>query len=461
MTREEFQGLVKERIVYLDGATGSNLVKAGMPSGVCPEQWILEHKETFVSLQSAYVEAGTDIIYAPTFTANRVKLREYHMESHMESMIHELVALSRKAAETVPDRKVYVAGDLTMTGEQLKPIGTMDMEQLIDIYKEEIACLVSAGVDLLVIETMMSLAETRAALIAAKESCDLPVMVTMTFEESGRTLFGTDAETAAIVAESLGACAVGVNCSAGPDSMVNIIEAMVKVTNIPVIAKPNAGLPCLDSSGNTSYSMGAEKFAEEMKALVEAGAVIIGGCCGTSPEYIRAIYKQFGYRKCVVNRRQDEMCYLTSQRKTVSFEAQNRFMLIGEPINLAANEELQDELREGEWESVLDFVGEQEENDACLLGVNLVMSGIDEKEIMIQAIEEIGMATNMPLLISSGHAEVLDAALRNYHGRALVNLVALGNDDTESMLPVVEKYGALLDTTVMVDQNTAIFALSI
>ena len=179
MTREEFITLSKDHILYLDGATGSNLVKAGMPSGVCPEQWILEHQDVMLQLQKDYVQAGTNILYAPTFTANRVKLAEYHLEKNMTSMIRDLVAISKKAAESTPGHPVYVAGDLTMTGEQLKPMGKMELETLIDIYKEQILCLVDAGADLLVVETMMSLAETRAALIAAKEVCDLPVIATL------------------------------------------------------------------------------------------------------------------------------------------------------------------------------------------------------------------------------------------------------------------------------------------
>ena len=270
MTREEFKAFSENKILYLDGATGSNLVKAGMPSGVCPEQWILEHREVMLDLQKEYVKAGTNILYAPTFTANRVKLAEYGLETNLNPMIRELVSISREAAESSTAQRVYVAGDLTMTGEQLRPMGTMELETLIDIYKEQIHALVQAGVDLLVVETMMSLAESRAALIAAKEVCDLPVMVSLTFEKDGRTLYGTDARTAAIVMESLGACAVGVNCSTGPANMQSVVEDMASVTRIPIIAKPNAGLPFVDEAGNTCYSMQAEEFAEEMKLLVQS-----------------------------------------------------------------------------------------------------------------------------------------------------------------------------------------------
>ena len=328
MTREEFSTLSKDHILYLDGATGSNLVKAGMPSGVCPEQWILEHKDVMLKLQKDYVQAGTNILYAPTFTANRIKLAEYHLEKNMSAMIHELVAISREAAASSPGHTVLVAGDLTMTGEQLKPIGKMELEDLIDIYKEQILSMVDAGVDLLVVETMMSLAETRAALIAAKEVCDLPVIATLTFEADGRTLFGTDAKTAAIVLESLGASAIGANCSTGPAQMESIISDMVTHTRIPVIAKPNAGLPFLDENGNTCYNMEAEEFAEEMEILVNAGAAILGGCCGTTPEFIRQIHDRFGTEaKVTAVRRPEGIRYLTSERITHSFGLEDGFLL--------------------------------------------------------------------------------------------------------------------------------------
>lgn len=248
MKKETFFELTKGKVLYLDGATGSNLVKRGMPAGVCPEQWILEHPEVMLALQKEYVQACTDILYAPTFTANRIKLAEFGLEDNQEEMINKLVAISKEAAAS-SDRPVYVAGDLTMTGESLKPIGKMELEDLIEIYKEQIICLEKAGVDLLVVETMMSLAEARAALIAAKEVCELPVMVTLTFEADGRTLYGTDAKTAGIVLESLGACAIGANCSTGPAHMKQVITDMASVTNIPIIAKPNAGLPSLDEIG--------------------------------------------------------------------------------------------------------------------------------------------------------------------------------------------------------------------
>ena len=444
MTREEFSTLSKDHILYLDGATGSNLVKAGMPSGVCPEQWILEHKDVMFKLQKDYVQAGTNILYAPTFTANRIKLAEYHLEKNMSAMIHELVAISREAAASSPGHTVLVAGDLTMTGEQLKPIGKMELEDLIDIYKEQILSMVDAGVDLLVVETMMSLAETRAALIAAKEVCDLPVIATLTFEADGRTLFGTDAKTAAIVLESLGASAIGANCSTGPAQMESIISDMVTHTRIPVIAKPNAGLPFLDENGNTCYNMEAEEFAEEMDILVNAGAAILGGCCGTTPEFIRQIHDRFGTEaKAAAARRPEGIRYLTSERITHSFGLEDGFFVVGERINPTGKKALQAQLKEGSFEKVIQFAEEQEACGAKVLDINMGMSGIDEKDSMLRALEEVSGVTNLPLSLDSSYVEVLEAALRHYPGRALVNSVSLETEKFEKLLPIVAKYGAM------------------
>lgn len=458
MTKQQFQQFTSGKIIYLDGATGSNLVKAGMPSGVCPEKWILEHRDIFLKLQKEYVAAGSHILYAPTFTTNRIKLREYHLEGQMDVMIHDLVGISKEAAQTGTHGKVYIAGDFTMTGEQLRPVGKMELEDLIDVYKEQVIAMEQAGVDLLVLETMMSLAEARAALIAAKEVSNLPVMVTMTFEPDGRTLFGTDAKTAAVVLESLGACAIGANCSTGPAHMQKIIRDMASVTRIPIIAKPNAGLPTLDENGNTCYSMQAEAFAEEMKLLADAGATILGGCCGTDPEYIRLLYATIGtgctelsqenissngMQMKFMCRRPEGVHYLASERMTVSFGLEGNFIVVGERINPTGKKILQAQLREGNMEKVQQFAEEQERYGAQILDVNMGMSGIDEKEMMLRAIEEVSKVTNLPLSLDSSYVQVLETALRHYPGRALINSVSLETEKFEKLLPIAAKYGAM------------------
>lgn len=439
MTKKEFAAWASENTIYLDGATGSNLMKAGMPAGVCPEQWILEHEEAFLALQKGYVEAGSHILYAPTFTANRIKLQEYGLQEHLQEMTDRLVFLSRQAA----GGRALVAGDITMTGEQLAPMGSMDFEELVDIYKEQIAALAAAGVDLLVVETMMSLQEARAALIAAKETCSLPVMVTMTFEKDGRTLYGTDALTAAVVLASLGADAVGANCSTGPAAMCDVIRTMAEAVQVPVIAKPNAGLPFVDGEGNTCYDMQAQEFAEEMKLLLEAGASILGGCCGTTPAYIKELRGSLGTKRGRKRKCKEGIRYLSSERKTVSFSLDNGFMVVGERINPTGKKKLQQELREGSLELVKAFAEEQEACGAQILDVNMGMGGIDEKEMMLRALTEIEGVTNLPLSLDSSHIAVLEAALRRYPGRALVNSVSYEKEKFENLLPLVKKYGAM------------------
>lgn len=444
MTREEFAFLINGNMVYLDGATGSNLQQAGMPAGVCPEQWILSNREIMLSLQKEYVKAGSDILYTPTFTANRIKLAEYGLDTKMQSMIQELVGITKEAAQNAEGKKVYVAGDLSMTGVQLKPMGNMELEELISVYKEQIQYMEEAGVDLLVVETMMSLAETRAALIAAKEVSRLPVIVSLSFEPDGRTLYGTDAKTAAIVAESLGACAFGVNCSTGPAHMKEIISDIASVTRIPIIAKPNAGLPYVDEAGKTCYDMLPEEFVSEMELLVEAGASLLGGCCGTTPEYIHALHDKFGTEAAAnVPRKQAGVRYLTSERMTVEFGLDGKFIIVGERINPTGKKLLQAQLLEGDFEKVLQFAEEQEQCGAQILDVNMGMSGIDEKAMMVRAIEEVSGVTNLPLSLDSSYVEVMEAALRNYPGRALINSISLEKEKFDKLLPIAAKYGAM------------------
>jgi len=415
MNKQEFHALLKGNPLILDGATGSNLQQRGMPAGVCPEQWILENREIMMELQRAFVAAGTNIVYAPTFTANRIKLREYGLEDQTRQMNLELVALSREAV----GGRAYVAGDLTMTGEQLRPMGHLDFEELIDVYKEQIRYLTEAGADLLIVETMMSLQETRAALIAAGEVCDLPVMATMTFESDGRTLYGTDAVTAAVVLESLGADAVGTNCSAGPDRMAGVVRSMAEVTSVPIIAKPNAGLPSLDQNGNTVYDMEPAVFGECMKGLVEAGASIVGGCCGTTPAHIRALTEAAGAMR-IRHRQAPGLRFLTSERKTVAFGLEDNFIIVGERINPTGKKKLQEQLRAGVMDMVSDFAEEQEACGAGILDINMGMGGIDEKEMMLKALDTVSGITNLPLSLDSSHVDVLEAALRRYPGMALI-----------------------------------------
>lgn len=448
MTREAFRELVKKGPVLLDGATGTNLQKAGMPVGVCPEQWILENSEVLIDLQKRYVEAGTDILFAPTFTASRIKLKEYGLEDHLEEMNRKLVALSKEAAKGT---NALVAGDLTMTGEQLYPLGDLMFEDLVDVYKEQAKIIAEAGADLFVVETMMSLQECRAAVLAIREVCDLPVMVSLTYNEDGRTLYGTDPVTAVVVMQSLGADAVGMNCSTGPEAMLEPIAKMAEYAAIPLLAKPNAGMPEL-IDGQTVFNVEPEEFAEVGKKLVEEGAAIIGGCCGTTPEHIRAL-KEAVKGIPVKAPLQTKRRMLTSERKSVEITLDGRFMVIGERINPTGKKKLQAELKEGSLNLVRTMALEQEENGASILDINMGMNGIDEKEMMLCTIYEVTSTVDCPLCIDSSHVDIIEAALRIYPGRALINSISLEKEKFEKLLPIAKKYGAMFILLPLSDEG--------
>ncbi|MGN8630872.1 homocysteine S-methyltransferase family protein [Blautia sp. HCP3S3_G3] len=282
MTKEEFQRLT-QNTVLLDGATGSYLMAHGMPRGICTELWIMEHKEILQELQKAYIDAGTRIVYAPTFSASRLTLRQRGLEEKLEELNRTLVAYTREAV----GHRAYVAGDITTTGQILTDNGEYTYEMAFDNYCEQIRFLENAGVDCLVAETMINIEETLAAVDAAHSVCSLPIMCSMTVEADGSIFSGGNAIEAALALESAGASAVGLNCSVGPDQLVSVVRNICENVSIPVIAKPNAGMPFIDDQGNAIYSMQPEDFARHMKVLVESGATLIGGCCGTTPEYIR------------------------------------------------------------------------------------------------------------------------------------------------------------------------------
>ncbi len=456
MTREEFLELIKSKITIVDGATGSNLQKRGMPVGVCPEEWILRNPKQCTELQLEFLEAGSDIIFAPTFTANRIKLAEYGLENRIREINLGLVEISKQAVEqyrSVADnpRKVYIAADLTMTGVQLQPVGSMPFEELVEVYKEQLSYILSAGVNLIVIETMMSLQECRAALLAVKETCSLPVIVSLTFQENGRTLYGTDPKTAVIVLQSMGADAIGVNCSTGPDKMAKIVREMKEYAYVPIMAKPNAGIPQL-VDGHTHFPMDPEEFAEGMIKCLEAGADIVGGCCGTTPMHMKYLVDRTSGRP-TNSIRGSHIRTLTTETMTVEIPLDGPFLVVGERINPTGKKALQTELKEGRTSMVADMAAEQLELGASILDINVGMNGIDEKETMLLVMQEALSAAQLPLSIDSSHVSVIEAALRQYPGRALINSISLEKEKFEKLIPLAKKYGAMFILLPLSDQG--------
>ncbi len=427
---------IRERIIILDGATGTELQKRGMTAGVCPEIWCLKNPDIIRDVHAGYRDAGADIVYTATFGANRIKLSQYGSYDVVE-INRELTLLARRAVGA----DVLLAGDICSTGRFVRPFGDLDFEEAIDVYKEQVKGLLKGGVDLFVIETMMDIQETRAALIAIKELTDKFTIVTMTYEENGRTLNGTDPVTALITLQSLGADAVGCNCSTGPEEMTGLIEAMKPWATIPLVAKPNAGMPEL-VDGKTVFSMGADTFASFGADFVSKGVNLIGGCCGTTPDHIRMLKESVAGRKPVLPVR-DSISAVSSARASAIFEGERPLSIVGERINPTGKKALQQELLEGRMSIVRTMAKEQEKLGASLLDVNMGMPGIDEKETMLHAIGNLSVASDLPLVIDSSNIDVMEAALRLYPGRALINSISGESEKLTRLLPVAAKYGAM------------------
>lgn len=446
MTRTEFRTLAGSRFLQLDGATGTELIKRGMPAGVCPEAWVLEHPEAIASVQQAYAGSGSDLLYAPTFGGNPLKLAEFGLEKRTAEINEELVRISRRA---VPGKLVF--GDIAPTGQLVEPFGPLAFERAVALYKEQVRALIAGGVDGFAIETMMDLQEARAALLAIRELCDLPAIVTMTFEPGGRTLTGVHPVSALATLQALGADAFGCNCSTGPAAMAEIIRTIKPYAKIPLVAKPNAGMPHLVGE-ETKFDLAPEAFAEEAALLADAGANLIGGCCGTSPAHLAALHRKLGGRRPLPVRA-EKSGVVASPSRFRRLAPEEPFALIGERINPTGKKALQAELRNGSLELVKSFAREQSEQGAALLDVNFGLSGIDETATMRRAIAELVPAVDTPLCVDSTSPDTVEAALRLYPGRALLNSISLEAERIEKVLPIAARYGAMLVLLPLTDHG--------
>ncbi len=436
MSEKRLWELLRGGHILMDGATGHDLFRLGMPPGVCPEAWILENPETIRDLQSRYVAAGSRVILTPTFGANRRKLAGYGLADDVGEMNRRLAELSRSVAG-----RSLVAGDVSMTGEFVRPTGSLDFEEAVDLFREQIDGLVQGGVDLIFVETMVDLAEARAALIAAREACDLPVICSMTFEPGGATVTGVHPASALITLQSLGAFAVGCNCSTGPRDMLGIISEMVPYAEVPLVAKPNAGLPRMTLEGDAHYPLSPDEFAEECAPLLAAGVEIIGGCCGTNPGHIAALAAlDDGFGGQPPRSRGSHRGIVCSPRRRVDL-GEARLRIIGERINPSGNRELSEALKLGRMHVVREYAIEQEECGADLLDVNVGSPASGELHIIDAVVEEMA-ARDVPVAIDSADPEVIRRALRHYPGRALVNSISLEPERADVLLDICRQYGA-------------------
>lgn len=446
MTRTRFHALIEQRLIQLDGATGTELVKRGMPAGVCPEAWVLEHPEALAAVQQAYAASGSDLVYAPTFGGNPLKLAEFDLEKHTGEINRKLAEISRRA---VPGKLVF--GDIAPTGQLVEPFGPLPFEKTVELYKEQVRGLIDGGVDGFAIETMMDLQEARAALIAVRELCDLPAIVTLTFEPGGRTLTGVHPVSALVTLQAIGADAFGCNCSTGPAEMAEVIRVLKPYAAIPLVAKPNAGMPHL-VDGETRFDLAPEPFAEAAVALIDAGANLLGGCCGTSPAHLAALHKKISTGKPLPVR-QEKSGVVSSPSSFRRLAPEEPFAIIGERINPTGKKALQAELRAGKFDLVRDFAREQSARGAALLDVNFGLSGIDETAMMRTGVTELVRIGSTPLCIDSTRPETVEAALRLYPGRALLNSISAEKERLEKVLPIAAKYGAMLILLPLTDDG--------
>jgi len=404
-----------------------------MPAGVCPEAWCLANSAAAAQIHSAYREAGADCVYTATFGANRVKLGLYGLTNVRETN-RALAELAVRAAGGG-----LVAGDIGPTGRFVEPFGDLAFEEAVEIFKEQAQGLIEGGVDLFVIETMMDIQEARAALIAVREVSDLFTLVTMTYEKHGRTLNGTDPVAALVTLQSLGADAVGCNCSTGPEQMIEMIAKMKPHARVPLAAKPNAGLPKLVGEA-TVFDMDAAAFGACGGPLAAAGANLIGGCCGTTPGHIRALRESLAAARPLAPARRTAAA-VSSARGAVVMERGKPLVVVGGRIDAAGDETLKAELAAGETAAARRAAREQEKEGAAFLLVKAAAPGLDEKDALKAIIGALSATTRPPLLIEAGRVEALAKALRAYPGRALARLPA-GQESLEAWLSVAAGYGA-------------------
>ena len=428
----EIKEFIKEKILVIDGAMGTMLQKAGLKLGENPELININAPETLKEIYEAYIEAGANVITTNTFGANELKLEGTGFT------VEEIIAASVNIAKKCANKNgAYVALDVGPIGQLLEPMGTLSFDRAYEIFKRQVIQGEKSGADLILIETMTDLYEAKIALLAAKENTSLPIFVTMSFEENGRTFTGCTPESMATVLEGLGADAIGVNCSLGPQELLPIVERIIKSTNLPVITQPNAGLPKI-IDGEAVYDLKSEEFAFWVEKFVSLGVSIIGGCCGTTPEFTKRL-RDIADRNKVIKREQINYSCICTPTKMLKIDG---IKVVGERINPTGKKLFKQALRDNNLDYILKQAIEQVEAGADLLDVNVGLPEINEVEMMIKVVKEIQGILDIPLQIDSSDPRALEAALRVYNGKACVNSVNAEDEVLDKILPIIKKYGA-------------------
>ncbi len=428
---------LQKRIHILDGSAGALLQDRGLPSGHAPDLWNLENPQAIESMHREYAEAGADIVITNTFGASRLRLAEYGAEGRLKDINRAAVRLARRGA---PGR--YVAGDVGPLGGIMAPSGEISFDEGVSIFREQISVLVSEGVDLIVIETMFDLMEMKAAVIAANDvRGSIPLMASMTFTADGLTDTGTDPVTAAITLEGLQVDIVAANCSIGPGPMVEVVERLATATHLPVAVQPNAGLP-KNIAGKTVFEMGMGELASFGPSFVKAGANIVGGCCGSTPDYIRQIAGELkGLKPESRVVRTSSMAFTSATMVVYAGEGES-FVKVGEKINPTGRKKFAESIKEGRLDMVLAEARKQMEHGATALDVNVGVPMTDEAMNMGRAITSLQNVVPLPLVIDSSYVSALEAGLQVYPGKALVNSINAEQERLDEITPIIKRYGA-------------------
>lgn len=423
---------LKDHILVFDGAMGTMLQNKGMQVGDLPETLNFTHPELVTEIHREYVEAGSDVVSANTFQANEFKL--HGCGYTVEQVITQAVKLGKQSGAK------FVALDVGPLGQLVEPMGTVKFETAYELFRQQVVAGERAGADLIIIETMSDLYETKAALLAAKENTSLPVIVSLTYQGDGRTFTGTDPITGTITLQSLGADAVGVNCSIGPDDLIPIVEQILTYAQVPVIMQANAGLPKIED-GKTVYDVHAEEFAEAVSRMMDRGIRIVGGCCGTDPDYIRLLRKKADGMKPVATNPK-RVTAVTSGTRTVVLD--RCVTVIGERINPTGKKRLKEALRENRMDYIVGEAINQANAGADVLDVNVGLPEIDEPAMIARAVKEVQGVTNLPVQVDSSDPAAIESGVRACNGRPIINSVNGKAENLAAVLPIVKKYGAVV-----------------
>lgn len=428
--------LLDNNFLFFDGAMGTMLQKSGLKTGELPEEFNINNPDVLYKIHKEYVDVGSDIISANTFGANRLKLKN---SSHtVEEIISAGVRIARKSIEGLSGK--YVALDVGPIGTLLSPLGTLSFDEAYDIFKEQILAGVKAGADIILFETMTDIYELKAAILAAKENTELPIFCTMSFQENGRTFTGTDVATFVSVVEALGVDVLGVNCSLGPNQLQPIVDQLIKYSSIPIMVQANAGLPKYHN-GTSYYDIDPYEYSHEINSMAKKGVAILGGCCGTTPEYIKGIINSLdGLKPIAISKKQ--YTTTTSSSKTVFIG--DGVKIIGERINPTGKKMLKEALRNNDLDYVIREAIAQQDTGSDVLDVNVGLPDIDEKEMMIKIVTELQGVISLPLQIDSSNSDVIEAAVRIYNGKPIINSVNGKKESMDTILPIVKKYGTLV-----------------